>query len=111
MHITPAMRVVSMNKKKVIRIREAFREVFLKHVRGGVGTDLTWRLDFGTERPKNVIHRIKVILSWVYDDDVYTLTDQEVFRRLIYQYTKLVSYFKGSYYDEYYMVKYGEIDL
>lgn len=98
-----------MMKKNVIR--KSFRAVFLKHVRGGIGTNLTWRLDFGKERPKNVMHSIKVLLSWVYDDDVYTLTDQEAFRRLLYQYTKLVNYYKGSDYDEYIMVKYGEIDL
>ena len=43
--------------------------------------------------------------------DVYKLSDQEVFERLIRQYGLLVNHYKGRYYDEFIMYKYGEIDL
>ena len=43
--------------------------------------------------------------------DVYKLSDQEIFERLIRQYGMLVNQYKGRYYDEFIMYKYGEIDL
>ena len=52
-----------------------------------------------------------MLLSWVSDDDLNILTDKEIFVRLVHQYTYLVNYYKGEYYDEYIMYKYGEIDL
>ena len=107
--ITPAMRVVNRFKKRVIR--EVFREVFFKYIRGGIGTDLTWRLQYGKEGRKYVLNRMKVILSWVSNDDVYILTDLEIFARFKNEYKKLAIYYGGLDYDEYIMVKLGEVDL
>ena len=52
-----------------------------------------------------------MLLSWVSDDDVYNLTDKQIFVRLVRQYRTFVKYYKGKYHDEYIMYKYGEIDL
>jgi len=108
-NITPAMRVANMQRKNTIR--KAFREVFFKYIRGGIGTDLHWRLQLGNEGRKHVIQRMKVILSWVSNDDVYILTDLEIFARFKNEYKKLAIYYGGLDYDEYIMVKLGEVDL
>ena len=107
--ITTDMRTFYERKK--ILIRDSFREVFYKYVQPGRGTDLVWTFHFGRDIRKHVIRRLKMLLSWVSDDDLNILTDKEIFVRLVHQYTYLVNYYKGEYYDEYIMYKYGEIDL
>ena len=96
-------------KRKVIR--EVFRDAFYKYVRGGRGTDKVWTFHYGNDGRQYVIQRLRVILSWVSNDDVYVLSERELFVRLKKQYTYLVKNYKGSDYDEYIMWKYGEIDL
>ena len=103
------MRVAYMKKKRIIR--KVFREAFYMYIRGGIGTDLAWTFHFGKDRRKHVIQKLQRILSWVSDDDVYILSDKELFVRLIKQYEFLVHNYKGSDYDEYIMWKYGDIDL
>ena len=100
-----------MAKKRLIR--KSFREVFYKYVQPGRGTDLAWRMRFGKGKDgrKHVINRIKILLSWITDDDVWMLSDQEVLTRLLSQYGHIVNYYKGDDYDEFIMWKYGEIDL
>ena len=88
-----------------------FREVFYKYVLPGRGTDLTWEYDFGMDKREHVIRRLKMLLSWVSDDDLNILTDKQMFVRLKRHYERFVNYYKGEYYDEYIMFKYGEIDL
>ena len=107
--ITPAMRVKYKMKKKVIR--EVFRDAFYKYFKGGRGTDLAWTYHYGNDGQQYVIQRLRVILSWVSNVDVYILSERELFVRLRKQYTLLVNYYKGSDYDEYIMWKYGEVDL
>ena len=92
-------------------IRDSFREVFYKYVRPGRGSDLAWTFHFGRDKRKHVLRRLKMLLSWVSDDDLNNLTDKEVFVRLRQQYETLVKYYKGKYLDEFIMYKYGEIDL
>lgn len=107
--ITPAMRVYYKMKKKVIR--EVFREAFYKYIQGGRGTNLGWTYHFGNDGRKHVLKRLRVILSWVSNDDVYILSERELFERLKKQYRFLVHHYKGADYDEYIMWKYGEVDL
>ena len=92
-------------------IRDSFREVFYKYVRPGRGSDLGWHFHYGSDKRKHVMRRLKMLLSWVSDDDLTNLTDKEVFVRLLHQYKTLVKYHKGKYLDEYITYKYGEIDL
>ena len=96
-------------KRKVIR--EVFRDAFYKYVQGGRGTDLAWRYHYGNDGQQYVIQRLRVILSWVSNDDVYVLSERELFVRLRKQYTFLVKNYQGSDYDEYIMWKYGDIDI
>lgn len=97
-------------KKKAI-IRKAFKDAFFKYVQGGRGTDLAWTFHYGNDQRKHVMQRLRVILSWVDSDvNVYTLSDRELFVRLVKQYEFLVNYYKGLDYDEYIMWKYGDID-
>jgi len=92
-------------------IRDSFRDVFYKYLLPGRGTDLTWEYHFGRDKRKHVIRRLKMLLSWVSDDDLNILTDKQMFVRLARQYKRLVNHYKGECYDEYIMFKYGEIDL
>ena len=101
-----------MRRKRLVL--KSFREVFYRYVQPGRGNDLTWRMCFGKgkDRRKHVIRRIKDMLSYVSSGvDVYKLSDQEIFERLLHQYGRLVNHHKGRYYDEFIMYKYGEIDL
>ena len=109
--IRPATRLTVANKRKQKALRKSFREVFYKYVRPGIGTDWSWTMRFGKDRRKNVISRLKLLLSWVSQDDVFILTDQEIFTRLIDHYMRLVNYYRGSDYHEFIMWKYGEIYL
>ena len=95
-----------MRRKKLVL--KSFREVFYKYVKPGRGTDLNWRM----RRRKHVMRRIRSMLSYFSSGvDVYKLSDQEIFERLLRQYGRLVNHYKGRYYDEFIMYKYGEIDL
>ena len=96
-------------KKKLIR--DSFRDVFYKYVRPGRGTDLEWSFHFGKDKRKHVLRRLKMLLSWVSDEDLNRLTDKEIFSRVVRQYKYYVKYYKGKYLDEFIMYKYGEIDL
>ena len=57
------------------------------------------------------MHRIRVILSWVSNDNVYILPDLQTFFRFLQEYKKLCIHYGGLDYDEYIMVKLGEVDL
>ena len=70
-----------------------------------------WTYHFGNDGRKYVLKRLRVILSWVSNDDVYILSERELFERLKKQYRFLVHHYKGADYDEYIMWKYGEVDL
>ena len=72
---------------------------------------MAWTYHYGNDTRKYVLKRLRVILSWVSNDDVYILSERELFVRLRKKYESLVKYYKGSDYDEYIMWKYGEIDL
>ena len=101
-----------MRRKRLVLT--SFREVFYRYVKPGRGTDLYWRMRFGKgkDRRKHVMRRIRYMLSYVSSGvDVYKLSDQEIFERLIIQYGYLVNQYKGRYYDEFIMYKYGEINL
>ena len=106
------MRSFYLKRKRLVL--KSFREVFYRYVQPGRGTDLTWRMRFGKgkDRRKRVMRRIRYMLSYVTSGvDVYKLSDQEVFIRLLHQYGSLVNLHKGRYYDEFIMYKFGEIDL
>ena len=101
----------SFDERKKNIIRDCFREVFYKYVRPGRGSKLGWNFHDGGDKRKHVMSNIKMLLSWVSDDDLTNVTDTEVFIRLLHQYKTLVHYYKGKYLDEYITYKYGEIDL
>ena len=104
--VTPRLRAFYLRRKKLVL--KSFREVFYKYVKPGRGTDLNWRM----RRRKHVMRRIRSMLSYFSSGvDVYKLSDQEIFERLLRQYGRLVNHYKGRYYDEFIMYKYGEIDL
>ena len=62
---------------------------------------------FGLHEPKNQKQRNRTN-PCKYDKQDH---GQRSFVRLLHQYKTLVKYYKGKYYDEYIMYKYGEIDL
>ena len=85
-------------------LHKSFKDVFYKYVRPGVGYNLSWTLHFGKEQRDDVIHRLKLLLSWITDDDVSTFTENEILNRIINQY-------KSYDHDDFIMAKYGDIYL
>ena len=69
---------------------KSFKEVFLKYVRPASGPFQCWTLHFNNERREHVVHRLKLLLSWVVHDktfnEIYGFTDKQILLHLVNHY-------------------------
>ena len=69
---------------------KSFKEVFHKYVRPASGPFRCWTLHSNGERHEDVIHRLKLLLSYVVVNktfnEVYSFTDEQVLFHLVTHY-------------------------
>ena len=86
---------------------KSFKEVFHKYVRPASGPFRCWTLHYNGERREDVVHRLKLLLSYVVFDktfeEIYHFSDKEI------QY-HLLDHYKSRNYDDFIRTKYRFID-
>lgn len=92
------------NKMFMESLRQSFKQVFYKYIRPGSGQDKYWTLHWANEPRVDVIHRLQLLLSWVFGKEAFHLTDHQILKRTVCVYKKYD-------YERYLFRKYGDIDL
>ena len=97
----PHVKVCYLIMKKTLG--KSFKEVFHKYVRPASGPFQCWTLHYNGERREDVVHRLKLLLSYVVFDktfqEVYHFSDKEILYHLLEHY-KIINY------DDYIHTKY-----
>ena len=87
-------------------LNKSFKEVFYKYVRPASGPFRCWTLHFNGERREDVVHRLKLLLSYVVTDktfnEVYNFTDQQIL-------VHMVNHYRLRDYDDFVLRKYKYI--
>ena len=69
---------------------KSFKEVFHKYVRPASGPFRCWTLHFNNENRRHVVHRLKLLLSYVVTDksfkEVYDFSDEQILFHLVTHY-------------------------
>ena len=98
-------------KKCYLTIRKcldkSFKEVFHKYIRPASGPFRCWALHTNGERREYVVHRLKLLLSYVVQDhtfnEVYNFTDEQILFHI-------VNHYKLRNFNEFQRWKYKYID-